>query len=104
MSALAATISPLALMASAATPVPTAIASVTGLATAAAGLAVRGALFARRFDASFGGLCLRDAVALAAAVFVPRGFVSSRTLRVEARRSSKNHSEAGGSASEPVGR
>jgi hypothetical protein len=77
ISAVAAMISPLACMAPAATPVPTAIASVTGLARAAPkfALAVRPALGAARcrLDGLFAGLCLRDVLALFEGALVGRG-------------------------------
>jgi hypothetical protein len=63
-------------MAPATTSVPTAIASVTGFVTAAAGFTVRRALCAPlRFDALFVVLRLRDAFARFEAVFVARDTV-----------------------------
>src|SRR3954453_14241015 len=60
-------------MAPATTSVPTAIASVTGFVTAAAGFSVRRALCAPlRFDALFVVLRLRDTFARFEAVFVAR--------------------------------
>ena len=74
-SAVAAAISPLALMAPAATPMPTAMASVTGLAPRFVFSVRRVLCAALRFDALFIGLCLRDARVLFAAVFVDREVV-----------------------------
>jgi hypothetical protein len=73
MSAVAATISPLARMAPPITSVPRAIASVTGLVTAAPTFAFsvwRVLCAPVRLDARFAVLCLRDALAFFEAVFV----------------------------------
>jgi hypothetical protein len=79
MSAVAATMSPVAWIAPAATPVPTAMASLTGFTRPT--LSIRRFLCEPlRFDALFAGLCLREALALFEAAFVEREAVFAPVL------------------------